>query len=163
MVATAGHPAGECHRPAGMLEPRLAAHHVPPAHAESLETISACVDRLVLPARLPERCRVGPDHDDVRRAQASGLRQLPLERAARVVGLRGDAGSAELGEPAGDAVARRPVVESEEDVDPLGRSGLDALLLHGDQEALDAGAEADARGRRAADLLHEVVVAPAAR
>ena len=41
VVATAGRPAGECHRPPGMLEPRLAAHHVPPAHAESLETISA--------------------------------------------------------------------------------------------------------------------------
>src|SRR5207248_186647 len=87
------------------------------------------------------------------------LRQLPFARAPRVVRV------------GADALAPQPHhlrqvgtrLAEEEDVDPGLPRRFDSLALHGEDEALDAGTEADRGCRRAADLLHEVVVAAAAR
>ena len=145
-----------------VLGPRLAAHQVAPAHADSLATSSSSGRaRPSAPAR--GASRLAADDDRRRRSESSGLGQLALERASRVVGVGGDAGAAQLGEPREHALARRAVVEREEDVDARRARRLDALLLHREQQPLDAGAEADAGRRRAADLLDEPVVAAAAR
>ena len=96
------------------------------------------------------------------RPQPPRLCELALERAARVVGLAAT--------PArrSSASQRRPVARARPRPRPgrrrsRGGRRLDALLLHRDQEPLDARAEADPRRRRPADLLDEVVVAAAAR
>ncbi len=91
------------------------------------------------------------------------LRHLPLRRAARVVGVdrrrpHPATASATL------ARARRTAASSHTRKTSMpGGSAVTPAVLHREQQALDPGAEADPGRRRAADLLDEAVVAPAAR
>ena len=130
----------------------------------SLPTIVGVGDRFV--ALCPARrsvARSGADDDGRRGAEPRRLRQLALERAPGVVGVgtrrpraRSSASQRVTSLP------RRARRRARRRRRGSRRVGRDAGLLEREQQALDPGAEADARRRRAADLLDEAVVAAAA-
>ena len=74
-------------------------------------------DRFVRLARAADERVVGPDHDRRLRAGAARLGQLALQRAARVVGVGGDAAPAKVGEERRDELARPVRLDGDEDVD----------------------------------------------
>src|SRR5438552_2694355 len=84
------------------------------------------------------------DHDDRARARTPRLRHLALDAAACVVRVACEPGATQLAHRLQDALARRHVLEDEEDVDALGLRG-DPLFFELDQQPLDACAEADPR------------------
>ena len=148
---------------ADVLLAELAAHDVPPGHADSLPTISA---RASGSSACPGRRSTAlsrADDDGRRGAEARRLGQLALQRAPGVVGVDGDARAARARRAAAPPrSAARPRRARRRRRSSGGGRG-DACFLHRDDQPLEAGAEADARGRRPADLLDEAVVAAAAR
>ena len=166
VVAAPRGPAGERQPLADVLGPRLAAHEVAPAHGESLPRRSrrGRAASSGWPGARGASRRPAPTIDGRRRAEPPRLRQLALERAARVVGVRRDARVAQLCEPAGDALARRFRLDGEEDVDaPAASAASTPSSSSAIRSRSMPGAEADARRRRPADLLDQAVVAAAAR
>jgi hypothetical protein len=158
VVAAAGDPAGEGVTLADVPGPDFSCAEVAPPHTDSLSassssgTSTSCAP----PARIVAAC--GADDDGGSRAQATGLRQLALERAPCVVGICGPAGGTQSGHQLEDEIARA-VVADEEDVDRLFGRRLDTGLLERQQQPFDACAEADARRVGTADLLDQSVVA----
>ena len=117
-------------------------------------------DRLLLPALhvLQRRALLAEDRDPAR-PDPIRLLELPLQRAPRQLELRRQPGPARL---VRDLEAGGPVRLAhvgDEQVDD--RHG-DGLLPGREQDPLDPRRPADARGRRAAELLDEAVVAAAA-
>ena len=125
---------------------------------------SSCGDGLVrAPARRMRRSLRAPTITVVARRPAR-LRQLALERAARVVRVARDAAPRGARRASPRRRSRGASGSSTKKTSIAGGSAVaDALVLQREQQALDAGAEADAGRRRPADLLDEVVVAAAAR
>src|SRR5439155_1884759 len=103
--------------------------------------------------------RAVPVDDDRRsRAEPSRLPQLSLLRASGVVGVARESPRAQAGHRCEHVRSIRTVSDDEEVVDFVARS---LALADREQQSLDPGAEADPRGRRAADRLDESVVAAA--
>ena len=139
----------------------LARAEVAPAHSEIAPASASDGELDVL---LLRRRSVAPSARTITVAcapSASGLRELALERAARVVGVGREAGAAELRHRREHGRPRTVVLDGEEDVDP-GLRGLGCPARASDRTAARCRAEADARRRWPADLLDQAVVAPAA-
>ena len=165
VVAAARHPTGErdaCGRRRSdvSLLP-IASRHV----TWPLRVAASSARATVCSASLPSRRigdAVGADDRDRRRAGAPGLRHLALERAClRSRGRSRRRGGAARRSDGQNRDALRVVGHDEEDVERL-RRGIDSFVLEREQQSLEAGAEADARGRRTADRLDEAVVPPSA-
>ena len=103
---------------------------------------------------------VATDDDGERRAAAIGHLHLGLHAAVLVGPIGGETGGAQLGgepqrlEPTGGV--------DDEHVDGERLDGEHALVVAGQQRAIEAEREADAVRRRPAERLDQAVVAPAA-
>ena len=87
VVTAPRRPAGEGEARADVLITKLAAHDVPPAHPDSLPTMSAgAIGSSACPGR--RSTALSPDDDRRRGAESGRLRQLALQRATGVVRVR---------------------------------------------------------------------------
>lgn len=102
------------------------------------------------------------DQDDLVGFFAVGLFHLGLEGASGEVEVGGDSGGAELVGEVKDGGSGGVGLGDEEDGEGSGGGEGDGLCLEGDEEAFEAGAEADAGAGLAAEGFHQVVVSPAA-
>ena len=129
------------------------------AHGESLPTTSAWA---ISSSAWPARRSVALSEPTTRSTAPllGSLRELSLQRTARVVGVGRHARMTQTRHQR-ETFARGADVENKEDVEGGCRSGH-TRILEREQEPLDAGAEAHARGRRTAQL-GETVVAPGSR
>ena len=145
-------------RLAGVVRPQLAAHHVAPGHPDLYERAH---DAVLLPAP-PHLVRsVAARDDDGLRTEPLRLRELPLHRAASVVGVDRAALRPPLGDLRQEPAAQLRLFAGDEEVEPR-RLGSRTFALHREQEPLEPGAEADAGRRRPTDRLDQAVVAAAA-
>ena len=135
-------PASVCRCPTWSA-PKLARAEVAPAHSDFTASASER-ELVVLLAARGARSRRRARDDSRLRAESPGLRQLALQRAARVVGVGGTSGAAELAIAASTSAARRPPRPRRRR--RLGRARLGALLGERQDEPLDAAA----RSRRPA-------------
>ena len=160
VIAAARDPAGDRDRLSDALGVDLAAIEIAPAvHPVILSTTSSSGAVKSLAALLPDGRLRAVDEDRPAGAQSRGLSELALGRASGVIHVGTQPAATQLGEERKDASTIAVLLAHEEHVDVR---RLRAIRPDREQEPFDAGAEADARRRRPADLLDEPVVAAAA-
>ena len=153
MVAAPGRPS----RRASSSAPTCSGRGSPHMRSRQLTPISLATtssSAILLVRRCPSAQIVAPRRGDDhgrRRAEPSRLRELALQRAARVVGVAAMPGARSSASHAATSSRGASGLEREEDVDRRRLGRRHALLLQREQEPLDPGSEPDARasaGRR---------------